>query len=389
MSGELIFIVYLFNIFVSLFVGVLLLAVKTAPQLKKQIYHRAKIFLAVATLLSGVGNSLVLLFGMENETVDFFSLVSMVVAAFQACLFTFLVLILFHSPYVSLRHMLKHLTPTLVFILVYLVVVFFRADVQVYSIPDFLNHIGNPALALRAGFALVYVGQLVVYTRLFLRERRIYMAKINDYFSDVSDLKLQLGTRLFFQALGVGVAVILFCFYPGQLQDFILTLLITLFYFGFAVSYINYQYTMQLVMPAAGAVNGRAHTQNLQTSPDDLLSNLNQLKEQLEALLVREPFYLKQGIVIEEVAGRLNVSKRMLSACINTCFGQNFNSWINSLRIAYAKRLIESHPELYLQEVAEQSGFADNAMMSREFKRLTGESPSAYRNNGKIKGSNA
>ncbi len=389
MSGELIFIVYLFNIFVSLFVGILLLAVKTAPQLKEQIYHRAKIFLAVATLLSGAGNSLVLLFGMENETVDFFSLVSMVVAAFQACLFTFLVLILFHSPYVSLRHMLKHLTPTLVFILVYLVVVFFRADVQVYSIPDFLNHIGNPALALRAGFALVYVGQLVVYTRLFLRERRIYMAKINDYFSDVSDLKLQLGTRLFFQALGVGVAVILFCFYPGQLQDFILTLLITLFYFGFAVSYINYQYTMQLVMPAAGAMNGRARTQNLQTSPDDLLSNLNQLKEQLEALLVREPFYLTQGIVIEEVAGRLNVSKRMLSACINTCFGQNFNSWINSLRIAYAKRLIESHPELYLQEVAEQSGFADNAMMSREFKRLTGESPSAYRSNGKTKGSNA
>lgn len=383
MLQRLVFISYLFNIFVGLAVGVLLLVIRTSPQLKELKYRRAKTYLSIATLITAIGNTVILVFGMENQTVDFFSLTSVVVAALQACLFTFLVLTLFNSGYVNLRNIVKHLSPTFIFLIVYIIVVPSRPDIRVYSIDVFFENIDNPALFLRALYAVTYIVQLFIYTRLFFRERKRYIGKINDYFADVSGLQLRLGTNLFFQALAVGIAVILFCLFPGPVQDIILTVSVTFFYFGFAVSYINYQYTLLQVIPAVDTGN------ELRQDPDEVDHSMQKtigvatheiLKEHLEEFLEREPLYLRQGIVIDDIASSLNVPKRTLSSCINATFGKNFNNWINSMRIEHAKKLIDSLPGLTLQEVAEQSGFADNAMMSRAFKHLTGELPSAYRN---------
>ena len=383
MLQELVFISYLFNIFIGLFVGVLLLVIKTSPQLKQLKYRRAKTYLSIATLITAIGNAVILFFGMENQMVDFFSLTSLVIASLQACLFTFLVLTLFNSGYVNPQNVIKHLLPTFVFLVVYIVMVSSRSDTAVYSVDGFLKNIANPALFLRGLYALTYIVQLFIYTRLFFRERKKYIEKINDYFADVSGLQLQLGTNLFFQALGVGIAVLLFCFFPGPIQDITINMLVTFFYFGFAVSYINYQYTLLQVIPAVVTPNeewesvGEMYPSLLEikeVTPVDLL------RGRLDEFLLQEPLYLMQGVVIDDIANSINVSKRTLSSYINATFGKNFNCWINSLRIEHAKKLIDSSPGLTLQEVAELSGFADNAMMSRSFKQLTGQLPSAYRN---------
>ncbi len=383
MLQELVFISYLFNIFIGLFVGVLLLVIKTSPQLKQLKYRRAKTYLSIATLITAIGNAVILFFGMENQMVDFFSLTSLVVASLQACLFTFLVLTLFNSGYVNPQNVIKHLLPTFVFLVVYIVMVSSRSDTAVYSVDGFLKNIANPALFLRGLYALTYIVQLFIYTRLFFRERKKYIEKINDYFADVSGLQLQLGTNLFFQALGVGIAVLLFCFFPGPIQDITINMLVTFFYFGFAVSYINYQYTLLQVIPAVVTPNEEWE------SVEEMYPSLLEIKEvtpvdllrgRLDEFLLQEPLYLMQGVVIDDIANSINVSKRTLSSYINATFGKNFNCWINSLRIEHAKKLIDSSPGLTLQEVAELSGFADNAMMSRSFKQLTGQLPSAYRN---------
>lgn len=376
---KLVFLTYLFNIFVSLVVGVLLLVIRTPPRLKALKYRRSKTYLAIATLIVGAGNTVILLFGMENEKVDFFSLPTLVVSALQACLFTFLVLTLFNSPYVNPRNTLKHLMPTLFFLVIYAVIVSVEPDIHVYSADALRANLRNPALLLRLLYALTYIIQLVIYTRLFFRERKCFIEKINDYFADTYSFQLRLGTNLFSQALLVGIAVLFFCFYPGPVQDIILTLAVTLFYFHFTASYLNYQSTLLQVVPAiTDASTGPSRKEGQ-------LATCDGLKDQLSDFLRQQPLYLKQGVVIDDLAVGMNVPKRILSSCINTGFGKNFNTWINSMRIEYAKKLISSSPDLTLQEIAEQSGFADNAMMSRVFKNLTGRLPSSYRDKPQLR----
>ena len=71
----------------------------------------------------------------------------------------------------------------------------------------------------------------------------------------------------------------------------------------------------------------------------------------------------------------LPTNRTYLSQLINAEYGCNFYQYVTNYRIAEAKRLMREHPELKMQEVAEQSGFASAAVFSRTFSRETGFSP--------------
>ncbi|MGL5729573.1 MAG: helix-turn-helix domain-containing protein [Bacteroidales bacterium] len=90
--------------------------------------------------------------------------------------------------------------------------------------------------------------------------------------------------------------------------------------------------------------------------------------------------YLKENITLHFVAESLNVNPRLLSEYLNNMLGVNFNTWINSLRIEEVKSIINNKEEESLTEIAYKTGFSDLAAMSRIFKRLQGETPTAYRN---------
>ncbi|MGL4805438.1 MAG: helix-turn-helix domain-containing protein, partial [Bacteroidales bacterium] len=79
-------------------------------------------------------------------------------------------------------------------------------------------------------------------------------------------------------------------------------------------------------------------------------------------------------------AESLNVNPRLLSEYLNNMLGVNFNTWINSLRIEEVKSIINNKEEESLTEIAYKTGFSDLAAMSKIFKRLQGETPTAYRN---------
>lgn len=82
--------------------------------------------------------------------------------------------------------------------------------------------------------------------------------------------------------------------------------------------------------------------------------------------------YLKEGITISQVADEMRISPRVLSAHLNTAMQQNFNSWINGLRIEEAKHLFMQDKTFSASYVALKCGFADAAMLSKNFKRITG-----------------
>jgi|GEM_PF-483763 len=370
--------IYLFNIFTLLVIGGMLMFIKTAPELRRLMYHRAKWFLVSAVIIVAVGQTMMLIDDMAGNEIGIFPVFILLVASFQACLFTFLVLILFHSRYVTTRNILKHMLPTAIFIVAYIITILFRKDVEVFTLSDYIVHIGNPALLLRTAFVVTYGIQLAIYISIFNRERKLHIQQIDEYFFDTSQLKLRWGTSLFYQAVAIGIVVLIFSVKPTRTGDILLTLFLPVFYGAFAVRYINFQHTLPLVMQAVEQDETHKKQHNGKMENTDSISD-EELCRKLESLLVNESFYLVQGIVIANVATKLKVNKRTLSAYINSVYDKNFNWWINSLRIEHAKRVIDSNPELALTEVAYQSGFADSAMLCKEFKRHIGVPPSVYR----------
>ena len=89
--------------------------------------------------------------------------------------------------------------------------------------------------------------------------------------------------------------------------------------------------------------------------------------------------YLKEGITLADVAKSMGVSPRLLSDFLNNVYDMNFNSWINSLRINDVQAKMLAEPKLTLAELADYSGFTDASALSKAFKKVTGLTPSAYR----------
>lgn len=89
--------------------------------------------------------------------------------------------------------------------------------------------------------------------------------------------------------------------------------------------------------------------------------------------------FLKEGLVLSDVAGELGINYLQLSYYLNHHLGMNFNSWINHLRIGEAKRLLAEEPQTQISDIAYRSGFSDLTIFSRNFKKEEGITASAFR----------
>lgn len=165
--------------------------------------------------------------------------------------------------------------------------------------------------------------------------------------------------------------MLFFCSCASPLADGIVTVFITVFYFSVAVRYINYQYKLYTVLPAL------REEHPVEDGESRISSHVLDVK--LNRLLKKEQPFLVPGVVIADIAVKLNVSPRILSYYINQMYGLNFNTWINRLRIEHARMLIERYPSMNFVEISEQSGFSDKTKFSRVFKETTGLLYKEYR----------
>ena len=104
-------------------------------------------------------------------------------------------------------------------------------------------------------------------------------------------------------------------------------------------------------------------------------------KDRLQELMAEEKPYLDPSLQLPELAGKLGLTVHQLSQVINDGFGRNFREFINSLRIEEAKRLLTDprSREYKLLTVAFESGFNSKATFNQVFRKLTGTTPSEYR----------
>lgn len=104
------------------------------------------------------------------------------------------------------------------------------------------------------------------------------------------------------------------------------------------------------------------------------------MAEQLERLMAKDRLYLQPDLNLQELAQHLQINAVQLSSTINQELGQNFNDYINSLRIEEFIRAYTSdvNRRFTLLSIALDSGFNSKATFNRAFKKIKGCSPKEY-----------
>lgn len=106
----------------------------------------------------------------------------------------------------------------------------------------------------------------------------------------------------------------------------------------------------------------------------------DKIHAELSRLVEAQKVFKKEELSLGELADCLDVHPNNLSQVINSYEGKSFYDYINTLRIREFKRLtaLPANGRYTLLSLAFECGFNSKTSFNRNFKKITGQSPSAY-----------
>lgn len=161
-------------------------------------------------------------------------------------------------------------------------------------------------------------------------------------------------------------------------------------YFGltqinvFSETQIQFNQSLQVIKKEE--INSDSKDSNRVVSKNENTTILNVNLEKVYtgaiAVLETEKLYLNPELKLIDLAIKLNVHPNTLSKAINEISGNSFYDLINKKRVEeFISRLQSDHGQKYtLIALANDSGFNSKATFNRNFKLITGQSPSEYSN---------
>jgi len=113
---------------------------------------------------------------------------------------------------------------------------------------------------------------------------------------------------------------------------------------------------------------------------DELYIEKEKLAERITAIMQNDRLYLQPELNLTELAKHLKTNTSLLSSTINQVFQQNFNDYINTLRV---QEFIENYKadkqrNFTMIALAIDAGFNSKATFNRAFKKIKGTSPKEY-----------
>ena len=136
---------------------------------------------------------------------------------------------------------------------------------------------------------------------------------------------------------------------------------------------ILFLFAIFLVLPRF--IKDRPAKSRAQSNPDvEAIS----LEAAAEELLRTSKLYLDPELSVQRLAKRLHVPVRNLSVAINESKAMNVSQYVNGFRLSHAAELLRSSDDS-VASVMVQSGFLTRSNFYREFQRVYGQTPAAYR----------
>ena len=104
-----------------------------------------------------------------------------------------------------------------------------------------------------------------------------------------------------------------------------------------------------------------------------------ELMQRICDLMEQEKPYLNSDLKLVDLAAMLATNRNIISSCINTQRGCSFSQFVNEYRVAHAQKLMRNQPDIKNSEVWMSSGFSTEMSYFRNFKAVTGMTPSEWK----------
>jgi AraC-like DNA-binding protein len=224
-------------------------------------------------------------------------------------------------------------------------------------------------------YQAVYYGILV--QRLYVH----YTMRLEKYDIDTVQLKLEWARKNYLLALIMCSTVILSCLFKNIIIDCILTILLCLYYFFFALMHMQYKSIFTSLDPAfaGGLFQGN--------SSDYVYDDENQKNifnwQKARHYIINQKLYLQSGITVNKLSEFFHTNRTSFSSAVNKNEGQSFSMFINQLRMVEAKEILVENPEKTLSEIAQHCGYTEQSNFTRQFRQLCGETPAAWKEKNK------
>jgi AraC-like DNA-binding protein len=117
-----------------------------------------------------------------------------------------------------------------------------------------------------------------------------------------------------------------------------------------------------------------------ETQKNKLSSKTDSYYDHLMQLMQEEKLYVDVELTLQTLAEKLGISSGYLSRIINEKEHKNFFEFVNAYRIQDVKEKLvdEEYGHYSILGIALESGFKSKSTFNTVFKKLTGQTPSAY-----------
>lgn len=174
------------------------------------------------------------------------------------------------------------------------------------------------------------------------------------------------------QVISCGILIIIIkLLYPHDLGDHIIGVYISAIIYVISFSVIR---NSGFFRQAPLSEQIKYKTSTLTSEQQDI--SLKKLKQLMES----EKPYLKPDFSLPQLADLLKTTVHTLSQVINEGLGKTFFEMTAEYRVNEAKRLLKDLPNIKVEEIAEQVGYHSKSSFNTVFKKLTGKTPSEWRN---------
>jgi AraC-like DNA-binding protein len=116
------------------------------------------------------------------------------------------------------------------------------------------------------------------------------------------------------------------------------------------------------------------------TTPSAVLDELNVLGEKIDQYMMSSESFVNAELTIIELSEKLKEHPKRISMAINTVFNQNFNSYVNGLRVKKAIALLKNNEfdHLSIEGLGREVGFHSKSAFYAAFRKTTGTTPANF-----------
>ena len=238
-------------------------------------------------------------------------------------------------------------------------------------------------------FPVPYLAQLLMLQLLdiyccylIFRETTAYEKRVRQYASDSQDAMIRyLRFFRFFLAFVLGLAVLLNLIFPTFWAHYLLVPLG--FYVFYTVAFTTFHRMPSGTLDAHNLLLSELNDLNANIGQQPFTSEAAQMTLKVQEHFTRPKLYTNPKLTINQVAERLDVPGTAFSDYLKNELGINFFEFVNTHRVAEAKRLIERGvmEHLTLEAIGREAGFASRTSFYRAFKKHEGQTPKDFLEN--------